>query len=217
MASYGVPSSMNEADSHALLNDVRNVLAAERDSACLLDTAGRILFCNEAWDRFAVANGGAPGALAGAVVGRLWSSCLVGTVVVQEFSTVLGRALAGDALSVATECNTADVGRILMCQFQPVQAVPGAPVRGVAIIYNVIRSVPIAQLHEPHPPDDRLYIDARGLMHMCAVCRRVRRGDAPDHRWDFVPAYVEQPRKNTSHGFCGTCFGIKYGAAHLAL
>ena len=54
------------------------------------------------------------------------------------------------------------------------------------------------------------YQAATGLITQCAHCRRVRRVAAP-HSWDWVPALVEKPSSNISHGLCGLCSAYYFG------
>ena len=55
------------------------------------------------------------------------------------------------------------------------------------------------------------YVDANGLITMCAHCRRTRRADAQRaERWDWVPAWVARLPDRTSHGLCPGCFSYHY-------
>jgi hypothetical protein len=52
------------------------------------------------------------------------------------------------------------------------------------------------------------YLGPRDLILQCAHCRMTRRAHGED--WDFVPAWVEQPPEQTSHGLCPICFSSYY-------
>jgi hypothetical protein len=102
------------------------------------------------------------------------------------------------------ECSSAQVFRIYRMQVYPLR--PGC---GFVVI-NSLRVV------HPHTravcePDDAIYRCKRGLIHMCANCRRACRvGDA--EIWDWVPAYVERPQRNTTHTVCPFCREYYYSA-----
>jgi hypothetical protein len=190
------------------LADARQVLAEEPSTACLVGLDGRIVYCNPAWDAFARGNEGDPGALGATVTGMPWRSFIRGEEVATSVSSFMEFALRGESTSFLCECNSAEIGRVIMNRFEPVRSKGSGRTVGVAAVYDVVRSCPIQELHQPSPHQDGLYRDTEGIVHMCAFCRRVlRRGH--DERWDFVPYYLKAAfDPNLSHGYCNTCYAL---------
>ena len=59
------------------------------------------------------------------------------------------------------------------------------------------------------PPDTTTYFDANGILHQCSHCRRVQNLVA-EGAWDWVPEWVEEIPRNTSHTICPPCFEYYY-------
>jgi hypothetical protein len=185
----------------------RYVLEEELWPACLVRLDGCLDYCNPAWDAFARENGGDPGALGQSVIGMSWRSFIRGEEVATAVSRFMEYALRGHSTSFLCECNSAEVGRVIMNRFEPVRARPGGRTVGVAAVYTLVRSCPIGELHQPHAQGEELYRRGDGPVQMCAFCRRVKRR-AGDGRWDFVPAFLDEPDLAVSHGYCGTCYAL---------
>jgi hypothetical protein len=192
----------------------RQALAHERESACILSPEGVYLFCNEAWDAFAERNGGAPGCLGAAVVGRPWQDFVSGEPVRSVLARVLDAAMRGAPRTVPGQCNSPTLGREMASTYQAIRTQEGE-VLAVAVVHAIVREVPIELLHHPHDPEHTLYFDRGGLLHMCCSCRRVQQ--VADHaRWDFVPGYVAAMPASASHTYCRTCFDLHFAAMKLA-
>jgi hypothetical protein len=173
--------------------------------ACFVLTESlNICYCNPAWDRFAVENGGGPQVLARNVLHKPFLQYLPGELA-QKFKTlfetarVLERPQAHDY-----ECSSAQVFRLYRMAVYPLQAGHG---------FAIINSLRIARPHDrvACEPDDAKYLHPDGLMRMCANCRRTRRTNEPA-MWDWVPDFVEHPRRNVSHGVCPFCAEYYYGS-----
>lgn len=163
-----------------------------------------ICYCNPAWDRFAGENGGGTNVLANNVMHKpflQYVPCeLRGNFETLFFkSRALGRPQAQDY-----ECSSAQTFRLYRMQIYPLQ--PGSG-------FAVVNSLRVAHPHTrfAHEPDEAQYLHDDGLMRMCANCRRTRRVDDPA-AWDWVPDFVEHPRKNVSHSVCPFCAEYYYGA-----
>ncbi|MFO0619349.1 MAG: hypothetical protein U0414_42565 [Polyangiaceae bacterium] len=70
-------------------------------------------------------------------------------------------------------------------------------------------------VHEaPHGTEGASVLEAHygrnGVVTQCSHCRRVRR-NTPPYAWDWVPALVENPPANVSHGLCPPCVAYHYG------
>jgi hypothetical protein len=189
------------------LYKARFVLEEELSPACLVGLDGCIVYCNPAWDAFARENGGDPGALGRSVRGMAWRSFINGEDIAAAVSRFMEYALRGYSTSFLSECNSAEVGRVIMNRFEPVRSQPGGRTVGVAAVYSLVRSCPIGELHQPHAPRRELYRDAEGRVRMCAFCRRVRRG-SDDGRWDFVPQFLDDPGLPLTQAHCNTCYAL---------
>jgi hypothetical protein len=75
----------------------------------------------------------------------------------------------------------------------------------------VINSLIVERPHElvASPPLDANYRDSNGLITMCCHCRRVCQVTARS-AWDWVPAFVQSPPANVSHGICTPCLNLYY-------
>ena len=167
-------------------------LDATDDTSYILSNRFRIVRANAAWDRFAVANDGA-NVLArwgrGAAV--LDAICVALRPFYRE---LFERALAtGQRFEHDYECSSPHVFRSFRMLVVP-----------VGPFLMITHSL---QVERPH---DRIALAAdaaylhRGVIRMCACCRRVRAATAVE-RWDWVPAYVAAMPRNASHGLCAMC------------
>ncbi|MGZ4878920.1 MAG: hypothetical protein ACXV5M_12225 [Candidatus Angelobacter sp.] len=163
-----------------------------------------ICYCNSAWDRFALENGGGPDVLAAAILHKPFLQ-FVPEDLRENFRNLFHRARTmGRLQSQDYECSSAQLFRVYRMQVYPLQ--PGSGF----VVMNSLRVV------HPHTravcePDDARYRCERGLIHMCANCRRTCRIGDPE-TWDWVPAYVERPRREMTHTICPFCREYYYSA-----
>jgi len=175
-----------------------DVAAVEDDPAtiCGLDASLRITHVNRAWRQFARDNGGewdvAPWTLGVEVMSA------VPLILRPFYEGLFERARTSDApVEHSYECSSATVMRHFRMRIFPC-------VGGVLLVaHSLLNAAP----HEgiASPAIAALYRDARGFVHQCAHCRRVRRGASDTRPWDWVPDYVARPVPNTSHGLCPLC------------
>ena len=195
---------------HLELSKATYILEEEQAPACLVGLDGCIVYCNPAWDLFARENGGDPAALGQAVSGASFGSFIRGERVADAVMSYLESALRGDPASFLSECNSAEVARVILNRFEPVHSSRSHRTVGAAAVYSLVRSCPIAELHATHPVRGDLYRGGDGLIRMCAFCRRVqRRGE--DGRWDFVPGYIKNHDETIVQASCGTCLAQLVG------
>jgi hypothetical protein len=163
-----------------------------------------ICYCNPAWDRFALENGGGPDVLAASVLHKPFLQFVTGELT-ENFKNLFQRARTlGRLQSQDYECSSAQVFRVYRMQVYPLQSGSGF------VVNNSLRVV------HPHTravcePDDAIYRCTRGLIHVCANCRRTQRVGDPEI-WDWVPAYVERPRPEMTHTVCPFCREYYYSA-----
>jgi hypothetical protein len=179
------------------------VEALEHDSAIVytIDQGFRLAYCNQAWDDFALQNGGA----------HLVREKQVGLPVLGHFSGPLRRFYRDIFARVfadrqpwehSYECSSAEVYRRFQMRILPLRT-PASLL--------VVNSLEVEMAHERDAcePSPDLYRTAEGLVVMCSHCRRTRRNSGPE-TWDWVPAYVAAPPAQTSHGICHICLNYYY-------
>jgi hypothetical protein len=162
----------------------------------LLNPELKIVYCNKAWDRFAMQNGGMEWLRAN-VVGQSVLEATSGPLTgfyAEVFAKVTrdGRPWQHDF-----ECSSPDVYRLFHMRALPLE---GSSI----LIENSLR------IEHPHGKDrpamspiEAMYRNEHAIIVMCAHCRRTRRKAMP--RWDWVPAFVADSPTPVSHGLCETC------------
>lgn len=207
-----VQRSMAGSGERAVLGAAKEILAREAGSACLLDARGIIRFVNEAWDRFARENGGAPGALGSAVVGTPWIEHVLGDDVRAHHVALLERALAGQGWSGVVhlgECNSPTEARLMASRFERVLSGPGGEPVGIAAVHTMLAARPLAEAHRLVELDGSAYRHPHGMLVQCACCRRVQ-SPADPARWDLIPHLLESPGERVTHGLCELCVRLYY-------
>lgn len=164
----------------------------------------RLVYCNAAWDRFALENGGLT------VVRELQIGVDLLSVIPDPLRTfyldAFERVLAtGVAWDHDYECSSAERSRNFHMRVTP------PPWQSQVLI--VINSL-IAE--GPHPgtcvdSDPTALLDPHGIVTMCCHCRRSRLPSGT-REWIWVPALVRDMPVNVSHGLCPVCLST-YGHA----
>ena len=161
---------------------------------CVIEADSTIIYCNPAWDRFALQNNGI-GATADYVVGR-WLFAYIPAVLKLHYRKLIDTARR-DRRIVAQdyECPSAD-----MFQKYHLKILPIPHTNLVAMVHSLcfkhamdIETVlPTAYHH-----------GTGNVVTMCAQCRRTKRTDPS--RWDWLPDFVRTPPRRVSHGICPDC------------
>ncbi len=194
---------MKETTMQSSLRDSTNLSreSLEKDPAVsfILDGDLRIVYCNEAWDKFAVENGGR-GLERQQQRGRSVMDA-VPALLKQLFEGRYRKVLSSrQAWEHCYECSSPTVYR----SFRMV-SYPDPEGEGVVVVNSIAAEWP----HEGEDrkvcaPDGMVYGDDHGTITMCCHCRRTRRV-GPGAVWDWVPNYLEEPPKLISHGVCAVC------------
>lgn len=161
-------------------------------------------YCNPAWDRFALENGGGSDVLAGSVMHKPFLP-YVPCELRGNFESLFANARAlGRPQAQDYECSSPQIFRLYRMAIYPLQ--PGSG-------FAVVNSLRVAHPHTriACEPAEARYLHDDGLMRMCANCRRTRRVDDPA-AWDWVPDFVQHPRTNVSHSVCPFCAEYYYAA-----
>ena len=185
-----------QASLGSALAETFSAIAASDNVSYILSKDLRILRTNSAWDRFALENGGEqilvswrPGASILAAIPELLRPFFV-----ERF----GRACAtGERWEHDYECSSPERYR----QFRMI----AFPFGESFVVTHALRAEH-AHDRETREPSE-VYVQ-RGIVTMCAHCRRVRA--RPRERWDWVPMYVARPPARVSHGLCAPCAEYYY-------
>jgi PAS domain-containing protein len=195
--------------SEATLNPVfreisRESLDADPAVCFVLDEKLRFVYCNPAWDRFAVQNG-APSLLGRNVLGTAILESTSGAVF-PYYESLYGAAVTERRPAEHEfECSSAEVERLMKMNVYPLRS-------GPALL--VVCSLRVERPHagSAGEPLHDSYRDGRGTIVMCGNCRRTRRADVEPETWDWVADYVANPPERVSHGLCALCLHYYYGA-----
>ncbi len=149
-------------------------------------------------------NGAGPDVLAARVLQKPFLQFVPEDLVAHFRNLFRNARRSGCPQSQDYECSTPQVFRAYRMDVYPLR--PGCG-------FVVVNSLRVVRPHTlaAFDPDDTKYRDKNGLIYMCANCRRTRRVDDPT-AWDWVPAYVQNPRRDVSHGVCSFCRDYYYGA-----
>jgi hypothetical protein len=190
--------------SSVFLEVSKETLEAETAVCFVIDEQLRLIYCNPAWDRFAMQND-AP---------HVRGEHLLGAPVLDSTSGDLldhYRALYNEVLADGNPrghdffCSSPDVERLMRMQIYRLRNVAALLVT-CSIRREQPHGFPSAE------PIQARYRNRHGLIVMCSGCRRVRRvAEGPD-TWDWVTDFVRHLPARVSHGLCNLCFEYYYAA-----
>lgn len=177
----------------------RSTLETDPSIIYVLKDDLRIIYCNPAWDRFALENGG----------DTLIRANVLGTNVMDVLPQSIFQFYQGafhQVISTGTswahdyECSSPRLYRIFRMQILRLS--------GSHLL--VMNSPKIEELHladDLASNADAAYIDEHGILTLCCNCRRARRVDAADQEvWNWVPRFIARPPEKVSHGLCKICY-----------
>ena len=182
----------------------RETVERSNEVIFLVDPEMRITYCNPAWDKFALANGGEQ-VVAARVVGtdlmRVIPECL------RDLYSGLFQRCRQQHLpfDFDYECSSAEVYRLLHMNILPLNKA------GALAFVNSIR---VENIHGPERPAAEAadgYFSPQGIATLCSHCRRTRRQNASD-TWDWVPSFLQTTEWKVSHGVCPTCLSYFYSS-----
>lgn len=163
-----------------------------------LDRELRIVYCNEAWDRFAAANGGM-------TLKRPTPYGVNILDVVPEFLKSLYRSAYLNVFVTRRpwefyyECSSATDYRLFRMSATPLPENDDL----IVVENSLMELLPHGQERPVRPPDPRVYGGTDAGVAMCCLCRRTRRRDG--RGWDWVPSFVESPPMALKYSFCDDC------------
>jgi hypothetical protein len=170
------------------------VAANESPSVTFITDAGnRVIFCNPAWEEFAIQNG-APELASGKALG-IDLLAIIPLELRNFYQLHLERARnSGEPWNFLYECSSPDVFRACRMRVYPLLH------RELLFTNSLVVESPHA-LH--YAGDAKEYANRSGIVTMCAHCRCSKH--LPTGRWDYVPIFVRSTEISISHGLCRTC------------
>jgi PAS domain-containing protein len=175
------------------------------DVIYVVDSALNITYCNKAWDRFALNNGGS----------LLLRKDRIGCNIVEItppvlrpfyadlYERVLGR---GEETGHVYECSAPETSRLFHMHLTR------KTVRNQGSWLVIINSL-VREETRQHPrwrTDLDVLREPNGLITMCSHCRRTRIPNAGES-WVWIQDLVRAMPREVSHGLCPVCFDIHYG------
>jgi hypothetical protein len=157
----------------------------------------RIIYCNQAWDRAAVANGGA----------TLKRPAPYGICILDIIAHPLRdlyRSAYVDVFATKRqwvyqyECSTATLYRRF--QMTALQR-PGDDF--ILVANFLLEERPHGKERPARAPDPNVYRGREDAVTMCCLCRRTLRRNS--RAWDWVPVYVDTPPSSLTYGVCDRC------------
>ena len=189
------------------INDLdRDAFDRSKDVVWIVDAQQRICYCNPAWDRFALNNGG-DNAVAERVVGADLMS-FIPTELHDFYQRAMDETRRSNTIfDVDFECSSAELYRLLHMMILPVQ-------RSGELVF-----VSSPRREFPHsaelvcPAHWENYANSDGIITMCCHCRRTRRC-VESQVWDWVPDFLTPEKVHgnlqISHGMCPICVSYFY-------
>jgi PAS fold len=172
-------------------------LNSEAAVCFLLDDQLRLIYCNPAWERYAIANG-APHLMGVQVVGRCILDSIAGELA-GYYESLYRRALStGEVQEQVFHCSSATLERLMVMRVHRLRSAS-------ALLAVCSTRVERAHSRISSPVLQSLYRNSDSVIVMCSNCRRTRRACEPTARWDWVPDFVEHRPPMVSHGLCGLC------------
>jgi hypothetical protein len=165
----------------------------------VLDRRFQIVYCNEAWDRFAESNG-AVQLKRPAPYGVCVLDGVPGFLKNLYRSAYLNAFEYGQAWQFPYECSSDAIYRLFR---MTVQRMSDADF--LVVTNSLLEERTRGREWQPIPPNPDLYGGFGVPIAMCSLCRRTRRLDA--RGWDWVPDYVASPPTAVSYAICDDCTG----------
>jgi hypothetical protein len=172
------------------------------DVICLVNSEMRITYCNPAWDRFALENGG-ENAIAAKVVGTELLRVVPDSL--RDFYKGMFQRCSEQhfTFDFDYECSSAEMFRLFHMDVLPLNR------SGDLALINSVKVECPHGVERPAVDSEKIYISREGIITMCSHCRRSRRQDASGV-WDWVPSFLQTREWQVSHGVCPVCFSYFY-------
>ncbi|MFZ0687522.1 MAG: PAS domain-containing protein [Terriglobales bacterium] len=164
---------------------------------CVLDEGRRLIYCNPAWDAFALYNNGIRATSRHVLGQQLFD--YIPEVLQDHYDRLLLRAALGRKIVGSDyECNTDGKFRKFRLVLLPI---PKTNLLAMVHALRIERPMTLPSL------DPAICRFPNKAVTMCAQCRRTKGGDC---RWNWVPDFVRNPPERVSHGICPECMMYLY-------
>lgn len=186
-------------------------LRFESDPAVIfvLDSDFRLTYCNAAWNRFALENGGSPQVLRERQIGR---SVMEATPepLKRFYSSLYAKVLFDEPSSDHLyECSSAETFRRFHMGIQRIEISEHDPF--LVVVNSLLLEEPPQQSAAGYDPEAMR--EKNGLITMCAHCRRTRMPESGG--WVWAPELIRHMPMDVSHGLCPVCWEIHYGSSEI--
>jgi len=187
---------------HGHLSRIMQALERSPAVCYILDSQFRIIYCNPAWNHFARSNG-APQLTANTVRGfDLFGA--IPSALRPAYSDAFQHVLrTGRVWEQSYECSSPTLFRKFRMRIHLLRP------KNWFVVTNTL------MVEQPHTRtatcDPNVYVDANGLITICAHCRCARRANSD--QWDFVPDYLRlgaDSQVKPNHGLCPVCRAYLY-------
>lgn len=189
-------------------------LDAEPWPCFVVNRDGAIVYTNAAWDRVAARAAGPP---ASRVLGTSWLDCVAAPELAIWYTDLFHRLMTGLSRGERHlgDCNTPDRRRVFSTRYDALRPLGAPAPSGMLALNSLVAEMPISDTYTVARPDEVRYRQANGLLLQCGGCRRVHVAGTAPRVWELVPEYLEEPRRDVSHGLCELCREIHYGVREL--
>jgi hypothetical protein len=195
------------SDDFSLLLDCFNLETLEKDPNSIfgLSTGLTLNYLNPGWYNFARENDGEPAISERYILGTPIDDSMIGPARDYYLDVFQNILRTGKVWHHDYECSSPEKFRIYHQSVYPLYNR-----RGLVIVNSLVKEQPHDEnTRIPRQPIKTLYTQESGFINQCSNCRRVQRASQQDV-WDWVPAWVENMPKNTSHSFCQICYEYYY-------
>ncbi len=184
-----------------------NNIGKTKDVVYGLWADGTLAYYNQAWIEFARQNGADSDFLEQWSLGRSVYDAIPEEILSfyqNLFNSVLNEIPGDEHTPVqhCYECSSPETFRKFQMTLYPLQAQFDQ-----AIL--VVNSILVERSHEqkciqPTDPISERYLSLHDLLTQCIYCRKFQRNN-DEHQWDWIPEWILDQPRNTSHSLCHYC------------
>jgi hypothetical protein len=169
------------------------VLERDKHSVFALSQNLELIYFNPAYGKFGADNG----AVRLFPLGRSVLEAIQGPLREYYQERFIRALSSGEPWNHEYACHSPELQRTMFQVAYPLEQQSGL------VVINSLRVEAPMSVPGVAPLEDQ-YLQATALFTQCSNCRRMLRNDGSG-MWDWVPAWVTDMPKNTSHSLCPTC------------
>lgn len=172
-----------------------------------LDAHCNLTYFNPAWFAFAEENGKGSSILEDWTLGRNLFDAIPDAL--EGFYRTLFESAWDENISPYStrhaeyECHSPHLYRRFSMHLYPLNRA------GMLIAHSLLVEEPFdrSSAQTPQTMDD--YLNEDGMFVQCSNCRRLKHA-VLEERWDWIPEFIQDPRKKTTHSICSLCLQHYY-------